>query len=160
MRFFCLIVLLLFLAACSPQQSEIQQTESAAKEIGLNGERFHVEIGGAAQTEITPGFAQFWKMPALDEFQLLLYDGDSRYRLALNFPQHAAAGIMPLDSTGTVKAALAGPDNVADFTAASGTLTLETVGERYSGRFELNLNHSDGRQITVKGSFQDVVRTD
>lgn len=164
----CLCVLFI-ISACDSAERDRLRAENRASGVGVNGERFTIQVTGDVETEITPGFAQYFLAQDIGALQLLFYDGDSMYRVVLLLPIAIDVGtydITPLiqqdRAITTPKAMIAGPRDRANFSMdADGQLTITEISERHiAGAVQFSVSNLDGQRVHAIGEFSAVPRTD
>ncbi len=163
------IAILCLASACDTTERDRLRAENRASGVGVNGERFRADVSGDVTTEITPGFAQYYFAQDLGAFQLLLYDGDSMYRVVFLLPATIGEGVYSITpliqqerTIAEPKAMLAGPRDLANFSmGASGQLTITHISpSAIAGLFSFSVRNFDAQEVLVVGDFADVPRTD
>lgn len=164
-----LSIFMVLLTACDTTERDAKRTEVAATGLGVYGERFDIQVTGDLEEQITPGFSQFFFAEEYGMLQMLLHDGGtSVFKVVLLIPADIEPGTHPItrnvsqiEDLDGVKATLIGPRYTTNFSVdVSGTLILDSVGERWSGSVSFSAANTSEQSVQVSGTFENVIRTD
>jgi len=166
-RMMCLLLLIL-IAACGGDQPAATNNSSSSG----SGETFTVDISGDMTITLSPegATAQFAE-EALDESlnsYVLWFGTEEETAVSLIFydtepPQPGTYTISTGFTEGTVSGLVVGrnsEDDLLTFAPQSGTVTLDSAGETYSGSFEFTAQGgvmgSGDQEVSVTGTFSSI----
>lgn len=156
-------LLILWLAACGGAAAPTpQNTPENSEFITAEPGTVSFEVSGSITLNVPNAQSEFNFLDTSQRIQFNISDTEDKYLLLLILPEAPQPGTHPLasyaDNAQYIAAftpALADESNIFG-ESVSGSITLETAGDRFSGSFQFTAQNPAGEQITVRGTFRDV----